>query len=351
MKKRFLLLFFLWCCIELMAQEAVVFSVPGGCYEHVFPLELSFPVEGCQIPYTLNGQTPQMTDAVYEAPIQLDETLYSKSDIFRIPLSPDKNAFVPKQVKKAILIRAVAFDAQGHPLSTVTTHSFFIRDLGCDAHGLPIISLCADSLDLFGFETGIMVPGAYFDPADPKYSGNYYQRGSDWERRCNVECYHDGTCAFNQQAGLRTHGDNARRINQKGLKLYARKEYGKKRFQHDLFDQTELKEFKRLVLKPWCCSWTNAGVEDYLCSQMAAALNLERLAIRPVVVFLNGEYWGVYYLLEKPDEHYLESHFDVDPEACNIINNWTGTVDCGSNDNFMSVMDWLQTADLSDSVD
>lgn len=351
MKKQLLILFFLWCCLALQAQEPVSFSVPGGCYDHAFLLELSFPVEGCCIHFTLNGQTPRATDAVYDGPLQLGEALYSKSEIFRIPLSPKKDEYYPKQVQKSILIRAAAFDAEGNPVSQVATHSYFIKDLGCDSHGLPVISLCADSLDLFGYETGILVPGIHFDPENPKYTGNYYQKGSDWERQCNVECYRGDECVFNQQAGLRTHGDNARSLNQKGLKLYARKEYGKKRFQHDLFDQTDLREFKRLVLKPWCCSWTNAGVEDYICSQMAAMLNLEWRACCPVVMYLNGEYWGIYYLMERPDEHYLEDHFDVDSEDCNIVNNWTGTMDCGNNDNFMTLMAWLQDVDLSDSTE
>lgn len=351
MKHRWSILFFLWCCLGLRAQDPVSFSVPGGCYEHAFLLELSFPVEGCLIHYTLNGNTPRSTDAVYDGPIQLSEALCSNSEIFRIPLSPKKDDYYPKQVQKSILIRAAAFDAEGNPVSRVTTQSYFIKELGCDSHGLPVVSLCADSIDLFGFETGILVPGIHFDPENPKYSGNYNQTGLDWERCCNVECYRGCACVFNQQAGLRTHGNNARRLNQKGLKLYARKEYGKKRFQHDLFDQTELREFKRLVLKPWCCSWTNSGVEDFICSQMATTLNLEWCASCPVVMYLNGEYWGIYYLLERPDEHYLEDHFDVDSEDCNIVNNWTGTIDCGSNDNFMALKAWLQDADLSDATE
>lgn len=351
MKRRWFFLFFLWCCLGLSAQDPVSFSVPGGCYEHAFPLELSFPIEGCRIHYTLNGNTPRATDALYEGPLQLSEALFSNSEIFRIPLSPKKDDFFPEAVQKAILIRAAAFDAEDNPVSLVTTQSYFIKELGCDSHGLPVVSLCADSLDLFGFETGILVPGIHFDPENPKYTGNYYQKGSDWERRCNVECYRGDACVFNQQAGLRTHGDNARSLNQKGLKLYARKEYGKKRFQHDLFDHTELREFKRLVLKPWCCSWTNAGVEDYICSQMASTLHLEWRDGCPVVMYLNGEYWGIYYLMERPDEHYLEDHFGVDLEDCNIVNNWTGTLDSGSNDHFMALMAWLQDADLSDSTE
>ena len=349
-----------WICIALLllfplglaAQQEVIFSTQGGIYDEVFELSLSFPDTACQIHYTLNGNTPTVSDALYKGPMMLSDALYSTADIFKIVIhSPIDDDYCPESVSHAIVIRAAAFNASGNQVGKVNTQTYLIKALGCDTHGLPVVSLCADSLALFDYETGILVPGIHLDPENPKYTGNYYQHGKDWERSCNVECYDSDTCHFNQQAGLRTHGESSRRYSQKGLKIYARKEYGKKRFEHTLFTETNLKSFKHLVLKPFSCSWTHAGIEDYLCDHMAKDLNVESTASCPVVLFLNGEYWGIYFLKEKPDENYLEDYFGVEEEDCTIMSDWNGNVDCGDNTNFMDMMAWLETADLSDSLD
>lgn len=335
----------------LAAQQEVLFSAPGGIYDEAFELSLSFPNPSCQIHYTLNGNAPTVSDALYQGPMMLSEALYSSSDIYKIVIhSPMDDDFCPESVRHAIVIRAAAFNAMGDQMSKTTTHTYLVKALGCDTHGLPVISICADSLALFDYETGILVPGVYLDPDNPKNTGNYYQTGQDWERLCNVECYDTVTCHFNQQAGLRTHGESSRRFSQKGLKIYARKEYGKKRFEHTLFTETNLNSFKHLVLKPFCCSWTHAGVEDYLCDRFAKDLNVESSANCPVVLFLNGEYWGIYFLKEKPDERFLKDHFGVEEEDCLIAYDWDGHMDCGDPEAMLFMMDWLETNDLSDSL-
>ena len=211
------------------------------------------------------------------------------------------------------------FDENEECISEVTTQSYFIRALGCDTHGLPVMSLCADSLDLFDQEYGIFVPGVHFDPSNPNWTGNYYMTGEAWERTINVEFYEQNNTGINQQAGLRTHGGNGRRFPQKCMKLYAREAYGKKRFEHRFFDNLPLNSFKHLVLKPFAASWNDTGVNDHISNQIAAQLNVESLASRPVVLYLNGEYWGIYYIHERPDERYLEDHFDVDITKVNLL--------------------------------
>jgi hypothetical protein len=165
----------------------------------------------------------------------------------------------------------------------------------------------------------------------------------------NVEFYEQDNRGINQQAGLRTHGGNGRRFQQKCLKMYAREEYGKKRFKHKFFETIPLNNFKHLVLKPFAASWNQSGVNDHICNQIASQLNIEALASRPVVLYLNGEYWGIYYIHEKPDERYLEDHFGVDIDNVNIINGWNPNADHGSVQNFSALFRWMETADLADA--
>ena len=335
----------------LLAQgDLVTFSKNGGFYEE--PFLLSIQCEGdFHIRYTTNGSTPTARSLLYEMPLLLDESLYSKSDIYSIQTAIDELFYAPESVQHCITLRAAAFDNQGQRVSPVVTQSYFIRTLGCDTHDLPVMAIASDSLDLFGYETGILVPGVNFNPEDEYWTGNYYESGREWERQVNVEYYEplDSTCV-NQQAGLRTHGGTARRGLQKGLKLYAREDYGSKRFKHKFFDEIPNQSFKHLVLKPFVDQWFVTGIQDFVTNRMASELEVESLASRPMVLFLNGEYWGIYYLREKPDSHYLEDHFNHPDNEFNLIGNWYGEVEDGNNTNFVAMMQWLQDVDMTDSL-
>ena len=328
-------------------NDTVIFSVSGGFYDDVFALKLYNVNPQNHIHYTVNGNSPTAQSPVYADSLWLDESQYSESDIYTIQITPDDLVYVPDSVQHCIVIRAAVFDENDSCVSQVITNSYFIHALGCDTHGLPAVSLCADSLDLFDYEQGIFVPGVYFDSLNPDWSGNYYQSGMEWERLMNIEFYELDNTGINQQAGLRTHGGNGRRFQQKCVKIYAREEYGKKRFKHKFFETIPLDNFKHLVLKPFVSSWNQSGVNDHICNQIALQLNLETLASRPVVLYLNGEYWGIYYIHERPDERYLQDHFGIDIDDVNIMGNWVNVVEHGSSENFIALSQWLETADLT----
>ena len=334
----------------LQAQGTITFSKPGGRYEHTFFLTLRCDHPSYQIHYTTNGATPTANSPCYYAPFLLKTSHQSSSCIYKIKLGPDTVCQIPEKVTKAIVIRAAAFDEAGTRVSPVTTQTYFIRDLECGLPDLPVVSICADSADLFDYMTGILVPGTHFDTADPRWTGNYYMSGREWERLCNVEYYDTGNNGFNQAAGLRTHGGNGRRYDQKGLKIYAREEYGKKRFTYKIFEDCGVTQFKHLVLKPFRCAWTKAGVQNYLSYLIARNLDVEVLATRPVVLFLNGEYWGIYFIQEKADERYLENHYPIQSEEFNIIGSWVGVLEAGDVTGFLDLMEFVESADLSDST-
>ena len=331
----------------LAQNDTVVFSAPGGFYEEVLPLELYNIHPENHIRYTTNGNRPTAQSPLYSGPLMLDASKYSRSDIYTIHNCPESEFYLSDSVQHCIVIRAAVFDENGNCVSAVKTNSYFIRALGCDTHGLPVVSLCADSLDLFDYHRGIFVPGAWQSSSLPEWTGNYFCKGREWERRCNVEFYENDNRGINQEAGLRTHGGASRRFQQKGLKLYAREEYGKKRFKHRFFDDIPIDKFKRITLKPFRCSnWLQIGLNDPLSHRIARYLNVDVLGSRATVMFLNGEYWGIYYLEEATDSHYLEDHYDVDPDSCNIIKNWC-TLDEGDDTRWWELYDWLETADLT----
>ena len=328
--------------------EKACFSVPGGFYEESPTLELFSFYPQHHIRFTTNGNRPTAQSRLYTEPLLLDESLYSTSDIYTIQVAPEKDMFYPEDVERCIVIRAAVFDVNENCISEVATNSYFIHALGCDTHGLPVISLCADSLDLFDYSRGIMVPGAWFSPNLVDWSGNYFCRGLAWEKLCNVEFYETDNTGINQIAGLRTHGGASRRFQQKGLKIFAKEEYGKKRFEHLFFpENAPIDSYKHLSLKPFRCSnWMMTGIQDQLAQQVARTLDIDCLASRQTVLFLNGEYWGIYALEETPDERYLEDHFHVDQEESSIIKQWI-MPEHGDTAQWNELFRWMKDADLS----
>ena len=332
----------------LRAQVSVDFSHSGGYYEKPFALSLSISEntdnQEYEIRYTLNGNTPTAASTRYVKSIALSERAYSCSEIFKIQNASDKHWYQPDNVEHIIVVRAAVFDKEGNRVSEVETNSYVIESLLGRKIRMPVVSLCVDSTELFDFQNGIFIPGADFNPENPEHTGNYYRSGRAAEKRAHFE-YINNDEVVAQTCGLRTHGNIGRRYAQKGLSLYARNEYGKKNFKDILPSGKD----KRLVLRPFANAWTPAGIQDYFCQQIAAGLNFDALECEPVALFLNGEYWGIYYLEQKPDEKLIAKRHGHDPDSVRLVRDWAGHTDDGIDSGFVAMMQWLKTADLTDS--
>ncbi len=333
-------------------SDTLVFSAPGGFYDDVFALEMQCGNPDNHIRYTTNGNRPTAQSQVYEHALTMDEAMFSTSNIHTIVNTIPSMYYQPEDVQRAIVVRAAVFDADGNCVSQVVTNSYFIRALGCDFHGLPVLSIVTDSLSLFDYETGIFVPGALYDPADSTHTGNYYQKGDEWERPINFEFYDPDNSGINQQCGLRMHGGASRWYQQKGMKLYAREEYGKKHFLHRFFKDSHIVKFKHLNLHPFRCSnWLQMGGTDFISQKVASQLNIDAMAVRETVVFINGEYWGIYTLEEAADEHYLKDHYNADLDSVTIIKYW-GVPNYGDPTEWRDFLySFLMNADLTQPED
>ena len=343
---------FLCCSLFGNAQDwKVLFSANGGFYEDVFELELFSTYPQGRIFYTTNGGRPTVESRQYTEPLVLDESLFSKSDIYTIINTIPSLFYLPDSIQHCIVIRAAAFDENDSCISAVATNSYFIRALGCDLHGLPVLSIAADSLSLFDYETGIFIPGINYNPIDSFATGNYTMRGREWERIINMEFYEPDNSGINQECGLRAHGGASRWFQQKGMKLYAREEYGKKRFSHRFFEASDVEKYKRLCLHPFRCSnWLQTGGQEHISQTIAGNLNIESMAVRQAVVFINGEYWGLYTLEESSDERYLEDHFGIDLEKVAMLKYW-GVPYHGDPTDWQNLFVWMKTADLNQPED
>ena len=73
----------------------------------------------------------------------------------------------------------------------------------------------------------------------------------------------------------------------------------------------ERTEFQGLRLRNSGNDWDYTMLRDALCHRLIAPLGIDVMTPRPVVVFLNGEFWGLYNLREQGDRESMEAHYGV----------------------------------------
>ena len=348
---------------EPAAAPSVVMSAESGVYAQGFSLELSS--ESGEILYTVDGSDPVVSETalVYSSPIAITDRSGDKNVVSAVDTSliagsfnevnADKNGFVctigapdDSAVDKCTVVRAAvkmpdgSFGEEAYSTYFIGTAEEHINGLAesCAAAGKPlaVISLSVNYDDFFGAENGIYVKGDIFDKALAEYlsenkrvrdgetaralDANYKQRGRDWERKAALsmlEMTPDGTTeVLNQTCGVRIQGNYSRSDLQKGLRLYARSEYGKKNFSYPVVGEDYLSDsgkvmdkFKSLVLRAGGNCAFLAKFNDTYWQSLCTELDVETKRTRPCVVYLNGEYWGLYVLEEDySDDRFEELH-------------------------------------------
>lgn len=310
-------------------------SHEAGFYEAPFELSLSSDRPELTIRFTLDGTTPDADSQAYEAPIPIrdregESYVYAAQNVTFYP------AFQPAQgeVELATVLTAQAFDGET-PIGTPLIRTYFIDPMGAQRYSFPVVSLSTDPDNLFDDARGIFAVGSRFRAAAPRRSdgstpANYNQRGREWERPIHMEFMENGIRTFSQSLGTRTFGAWSRAEPKKSLKLFARNQYtpGTNGMAHpffpDLLDSqgVGIDSFRQLVLRNGGNDWNTTLFRDPMMQELADDIP-NRQASRPVIVFLNGEYWGVYFLTESLDVDWVASHYGVDADAVGIIaNGW-----------------------------
>lgn len=339
-----------------VAHNQISLSHEPGFYYEEFELDLSNP-HNHQIRFTTDGSEPDLSSNVWSGSFTLEDRSEEPSSISSIPTTaPNLLGHVLWEepignVFKGTAIRFRSFFA-GTPSSHVISGSFFVHPNAELRYSLAVISILTDSLSLFEYDSGIYVPGATY-AADPNGggdlgTGNYHQRGANWERRAHVQLINEqGEIELSQDVGIRIHGAGSRIFPQKSLRIYAREEYGETTIDHEVFPALDEDDFKILLLRNTGQDFTFGMPQDILANELAKELNQATLAFRPVVVFINGEYWGIQNLRERYDHHYLEQFHQLPEDSIDIIENYYGVATKGDGEAFDELYQFLESNDLS----
>jgi hypothetical protein len=295
--------------------DSVAFSLPAGFYAGAQTLSLSTKT-GSTIRYTTDGSKPNASSPIYTGPITI---------------SSDK------------VIRAACYKP-GYITDKFETNTYFIAD----GSTLPVFSISTHPNNFFSNDSGIYVMGPNASGAYPYFGANFWQ---DWKREIHVEYFDKtGVQQFEQDADVTIHGGYSRGQSMKSLRLIPGSKYGKSTFSYPLFNEKNINQFHAIVLR-------NAG-NDFNYSHLRDALNhrtlapmghVEYEAYEPVLVFINGAYWGVHTLRERDDTDYLSSNTGVPKNNIDFCE-LDGSILDGSNVEFLSMLDFVKNNDMTQAA-
>jgi hypothetical protein len=295
-----------------------VFSHDAGFHSAPFQLELTALSSG-PIRYTLDGSVPDTTSLLYSDPIPIRDRDDDPNILSLISTVIGSDYDPPTMnIEKATVVRArVMYDSVF--AGPTLTRTYFVDAEGSARYELPVVSLVTDSVHLFSAETGIYVAGDSYD-GDYWRTANFSGRGIEWERPVHFEFFDtDGALGIAQDAGVRINGNFNRRNSMKGLKLYARSEYGDRDFDYAFFPNREIDRFETFLMRNSGEDRISTTFRDAVLQSLAIRTGLAAAAARQAVVFFNGEYWGIHNIRERYDAEYLQSHFDVDPDSVDLL--------------------------------
>lgn len=309
------------------------FSVTPGIYDNAVTVAITAG-EGETIRYTTDCTTPNASSEVYSG-----------------ELSISKNS----------VIRAAAF-RDGYLSGDVATATYLFRSDGVN-HALPVVTLVTDPDNLWNSKTGIYATGDKFDPdaasyADTLQSATYYQAkfateeqvDTIWEKPAAFSLFDDnGKQVFTQNVGIRIAGSFGRGRAQKGFNVIARKEYGKGSMEYPFFDNRPYTEYKAVVLRAGAQDQNRSKIRDELASGLLEGTDINILyqAYRPTVLYLNGEYWGVYFLKEKRNRFFVAQHENTENNVDLAIGKGFKQRSYGDNSDWVSLYEYATSHDLS----
>ncbi|NWF88366.1 MAG: CotH kinase family protein [Ignavibacteriaceae bacterium] len=277
-------------------SDSVTVSIPSGFYDS--PISVQLLAGDSEIFYSLNGSDPDTNSTKYTNPIVITQTTILK-------------AFSKKE---------------NHLASPIIHHSYFINE----QTELPVISLISDPFNLFDPDSGI-------------YS-NYTM---DWERPAHVQLFeNDKSLGFSENCGIEIYGGQSATWPQKSITVKFKDKYGVSNIDYPLFPGFRLNTFKAFVLRNSGNDFQYTHIRDAVMQTLVKDLDIDYQEYRPAASFINGEYWGIYNIREKINEHYLAYRHGVDPDNIDLLENNMEVIH-GDSLSYKKLIDYISNNDMT----
>ena len=255
-----------------------------------------------KIYYTTDGSNPTTNSKVYSSPLT---------------------------IKKTTVLRIMSKES-GKLKSDTVTYSYIMNE----NHTLPIISLAINPSDLNSLHYNAWVEG--------------YMKSVD------VELIEKDKTGFKITAGLKLFGGSTRGHAKKSYELKFKKQYGDGHLEYKVFDTVDSSIFESLVLRSGSQDEMGDATRKTLIRDIVGTslvdeyTSVDVQAYKPVVMYLNGEYWGLYFIREKVDETFVANHYNVpaDKEKTDLLR-IDNQVKSGSIDAYNNMLNFISNNSLS----
>jgi len=346
----------------------VTFNYGSGFYAEDITLEMNCATDGVKIYYTVDGSVPDDTDNLYTGAITLTNKTDSPNTISKQTGISAGSDYTPKgKVKKANVIRAVAYLPDGTK-GEIRNGTFWIGiDRNEEYGSVPVISLMTEIDNLYDYETGIYTLGKTYDEwkaeQEAPYEawqakGNYSNKGREWERPINMEYIEADGGTFMQDLGFRIMGAASRNDTQKSLRLVARADYSLKAVEYPIIPNAQrsdgtgaVTKYKTFVLRNGGNDANFAKIRDPYIQKLAEGGRFETMASMPCIVYLNGEYWGMYTMAEDYSDNYIENNYGIDNH--NVVTVKQGEIEEGNEEDitlYNDTFDFITSNDMADEA-
>ena len=351
--------------VDINLSEPPVFSLEDGFYPEGTSLTIEhFPWESVYV--TMDGSLPTESSMLYQGPIELvdasdNDNVYADISMYLTYSPPDY------KIDKANVVRAVKVNKITGKKSKVGTHVYFVGFDDKKEYGdIPIISLVIDPEELFDPHTGIFVMGdryevykekggfvgmededipAYFIGEDGvdywrMYFTNANVGGRESEKRAVASVFEGGAQVFSGDIGVRVAGESSRYQPQKSLNLFAR----------NIYDDSVSFDF-------WGRESDKVRLrrgDDNLIFRASFVQSLQEggtvpcQKTKPVILFLDGEYWGVYGLTEQYTADYFARYGIEEDNLWLVKNDVTEYGDEDTIESYHYLLDMMAYADPGD---
>lgn len=310
--------------VHSMANE-VVFSHVSGFYDEEFSLEMTAP-EGYTVFYTINGADPRTTVAkTYEQPILMTDTSdLAWGELTQNAILAMGNTYSPNVLSQMGAWTVRAYATNGKHTTPVTTQTYFV---GKDIR--------ADELDVFC----LAVQPDDFISTNPDGKNIYMNFHEGHERiQAYLEYFSDDSCEFSSWVEIALNGKGSLGMTEKSFRILFRENANPEvsenlnAFNHNIFGEyatpsasgDDTVYYRRLLLRNGGgdnsgCTISRSHIGDAYIARLDSLLYAETMAYKPVFVFINGEFWGIYNARERFDEKYFETVYGVPEEDLAVL--------------------------------
>jgi hypothetical protein len=206
------------------------------------------------------------------------------------------------------------------------------------------VSILMDPKDLWDPRDGMYVMGYNAQSEFPHVGANFWK---DMEKAIHMQVFEPrGKLGISLDGGIQIGGQYSRAMPQKTFNVFARKRYGSDVMEYPFFPGKTLSTQKAITLRTSGQDAAMSKIRDAMMTRLIADTGLDYQAYRPCVVFLNGEYWGLYNIRERINKFFIAYNHGVDPEKVDLLQGNT-MVREGNADHYVAMRSFVASNDMS----